>query len=162
MKKWLPQKVSNKAFWVVVLALIVSDQLTKWIVQQQMNLHDTIPLIPNIFHITYILNPGAAFGLMAYQKSFFIVVTLIVLLAILYFYRKIPPEQSSFRLGLAFQGGGATGNLIDRVKEGYVVDFIDFRIWPVFNIADIAITLGVILLIYSIVTMPEEDEKIFK
>ncbi|WP_207707950.1 signal peptidase II [Heliorestis convoluta] len=155
----LPQKISNRSFWSIVFVIVFIDQLTKWLVHQQMTLYQSIPLIPNIFHLTYIRNPGAAFGMLAYQKSFFIVITILILLVIFYFYRKIPPEQPIFRLGLALQGAGAIGNFIDRLKDGYVIDFFDFRLWPVFNIADIAISVGVLLLIYSILTMPDDEKQ---
>lgn len=135
------------------------DQITKIVVQTRMVEHESIPLIQNILHLTYILNPGAAFGMLAHQTEFFIVITSAVIIGIAYFYTNVPPEQVFFRLGLALQAGGAAGNLIDRLRTGLVVDFIDFRVWPVFNLADSAITVGVILLSYSLLFLSESDDK---
>ncbi|MBC9783302.1 signal peptidase II [Heliobacterium chlorum] len=154
--KW---KVSDRVFWLILLGAMVVDQWTKYIVQSKMAEYESIPIIPNIFHLTYILNPGAAFGMMANKTIFFVAVTIIVIAAILYFYRTVPPEQFLFRLGLALQAGGAVGNLIDRLRTGLVVDFFDFRVFPVFNMADTAITIGVTLILISLVITPETKDK---
>lgn len=137
------------------LALFTVDQLTKLLVQFSMHLGDSIPVIPGLFHITYVLNPGAAFGMLAYQTTFFILITLGVLGVIGYVYWKVGPERELLRVSLALQVAGALGNLIDRIRVGRVIDFFDFRIWPVFNVADILIFLGVLLLIYEAVKKEE-------
>ncbi len=103
----------------------------------------SIPIIENIFHFTFVQNPGAAFGIFAYKTAFFIVVATVVTAVIIYFNYTMPKDRRLLRWGLALQLGGALGNLIDRLKTGYVIDFFDFRVWPVFNIADIAIVVGV-------------------
>lgn len=115
-----------------------------------MSLNQSIPVITNVFHITYVHNFGAAFGLFAHRTGFFIFVTTVVVLLIFVFLRHLPKEQKLLRAALVLQLGGATGNLIDRVRLGYVIDFFDLRVWPVFNVADIAIVFGVGLLILDL------------
>jgi signal peptidase II len=121
-----------------------------------MVLYESIPVIPNIFHLTYIENPGAAFGLLANQRIFFIVITIIILIAVIYFYRQLKPGQILLKIALGMVVGGAIGNLIDRLRIGMVTDFFDFRIWPVFNIADSAIVIGMIYISYQLLFHGEE------
>lgn len=126
------------------------DQATKWWVQLTMAEGESIPVIDGIFHFTYVLNPGAAFGILENQTWFFILIALFLLLGITYIFPQIPDEQSVLRWGTGLLSGGAVGNLVDRIRLGQVVDFFDFRIWPVFNVADIAIVCGVGLMMYSL------------
>ncbi|MDR3564870.1 MAG: signal peptidase II [Negativicutes bacterium] len=147
---------------ILFLALIVValDQWAKFSVQSQMTPGMSIPVINDIFHITYVLNPGAAFGILEHQTGFFLLVALTLFIAILYFYPRIPPGYRLLRIGLGLQVGGAMGNVVDRVKTGFVVDFLDFRVWPVFNIADMAIVVGVSLIIFDVVYLSgKRDEK---
>jgi signal peptidase II len=126
------------------------DQLSKFMVVSLMETGQSIPVIDNFFYITYVRNPGAAFGMLPYRTAFFVIVTLLVMGFIIYYYRTLPAGFSLLRLGLAMQLGGALGNLIDRVRSTYVVDFIDFRIFPpVFNLADTAIVTGIIIFLYA-------------
>lgn len=134
-------------FLLGALAVFVLDQGIKWLVIRYMELGQSIPLIENVFHLTYVQNPGAAFGMLPYRTAFFIVVTVLVVGGIALYYRKIPPGRRWLKAGLTLQVGGALGNLADRVRFGRVVDYLDFRVWPVFNLADIAIVTGVGLLI---------------
>ena len=130
---------------LTVLAVVGLDQLSKYLVMNTMEVGQSISIIPNFFYITYIRNPGAAFGMLPYRTTFFILVTIIVLVFILYYYRTLPAGFGLLRFGLALQLGGALGNLIDRLRHnGDVVDFLSFNIFPpVFNIADSAIVVGV-------------------
>ncbi len=116
----------------------------------------SIPVIPQVFHITYILNAGAAFGILENQQWFFILIGLAVLGAAAWFYSCLQRENACIRYGVSLLLGGAAGNLIDRIFRGSVVDFFDFRIWPVFNIADIAIVVGVGCIIYSLLFETKE------
>lgn len=142
---------------VLVLAVVVAtiDQGIKYYVQSHMTLGMSIPVITGVFHITYILNPGAAFGILEYQTKFFVAIAVIMLAALVYFYRHIAAGHRLLRFGAGLLAGGAAGNVIDRVTTGYVVDFLDFRIWPVFNSADIAIVTGVGCIIFTMLFMPE-------
>lgn len=143
-------------FWITVILVLMIDQGTKFIVKNSMTIYDSIPLIPNIFHLTYIENPGAAFGLLANQRVFFIVITSVILIAVIYFYYQLKGEHILLRIALGMVVGGAIGNLIDRLRMGMVIDFFDFRIWPVFNIADSAIVLGMIYISYQLLFHGEE------
>lgn len=138
-------------FILAVLAVFLLDQGTKWLVMRNMEIGESIPIISNVFHLTYVRNPGAAFGMLAYKTTFFIVITVLVVVAIAWYYRKIPDNRRWLKLGLILQVGGAIGNLVDRIRFGRVIDFFDFRVWPVFNIADIAIVVGVGLLFLEVI-----------
>lgn len=144
---------------ILAMAVVVIDQWSKYYIQTHMNLGMSIPVIPSVFHFTYILNPGAAFGILENQRIFFVIIGLIMIGAVLYLYPRIPAKMRLLRLGTGLMMGGAVGNVIDRIKTGFVVDFFDFRIWPVFNIADIAIVIGVSCIIYTLVfTVEKKDE----
>lgn len=140
------------------ILVFVIDQLVKHLVVSTMHLGQSFPVIKGIFHITYVLNPGAAFGMLEHQRWFFIVVALVAVLLGVFFYRKLQQESILMRSGAGLLLGGAVGNLADRIQSGLVVDFLDFRVWPVFNIADIAICAGAGILIYDIWQRRNEDE----
>ena len=147
--------MKNKYTWfsAVLASIVFFDQLTKYAVVQRFRLHESVRVIPGFFDLTYVRNPGAAFGFLAgasgvWRSVFFITVSIIALAVILALVR-----QAHDRLPLmafALIGGGAVGNLIDRVRFGEVVDFVDWYYrtyhWPTFNIADSAISIGVGLL----------------
>ncbi len=101
-----------------------------------------------IFFITYVRNTGAAFGLLANQHLIIIIAILVAISAIIFYYTHPPFQTRWFSASLGLLLGGAIGNLIDRFRFGYVVDFLDIRVWPVFNVADSAITVGVSILVY--------------
>lgn len=109
----------------------------------------SIQVWPGIFHITYIQNAGAAFGILAEQRWIFIAVSVLLLAAAAFFYPQLRRESAWIRYGAALLVGGAIGNLIDRIWLGQVIDFLDFRVWPVFNIADIGIVVGVGCIMYA-------------
>lgn len=121
-----------------------------------MELYQSIPIIPNIFHLTYIENPGAAFGILANQRIFFIIITFIILAFIYYFYRQLKENQVLLKIALGMVVGGALGNLIDRWRSGTVTDFFDFQIWPIFNIADTAVVVAMLYISYKVLTTKEE------
>ncbi len=136
--------------FLIVLFVVGADQLSKYIVSALMDTGQSIPIINNLLYITYVRNPGAAFGMLPYRTAFFVVVTLVVVGFIIYYYRTLPAGFTLLRLGLALQLGGAIGNLIDRVRSTYVVDFIDVSFFPpVFNLADTAIVVGIILFLFA-------------
>lgn len=138
--------------WLFVLPLVVVilDQFSKYIVVENMSLGESIPISEEVFHLTYILNPGAAFGMFAHNRLFFIAIAVIVIGIIIWARREILASPWEVKAGCGLFLGGAIGNLIDRARQGLVIDFFDFRIWPVFNIADIAICIGVGLIIWNL------------
>lgn len=136
--------------FVLPLAVVILDQFSKYIVVENMALGESIPIIEEVFHLTYILNPGAAFGMFAYNRLFFIAIAVIVIGIIIWARREILASPWEVKAGCGLFLGGAIGNLIDRARQGLVIDFFDFRIWPVFNIADIAICIGVGLIIWNL------------
>ena len=142
---------------VTVISLVL-DQWTKWLVDQKMALHESIPLIDNFLALTYVRNKGAAFGIFAdssFRIPFFITVSIVAIVGITWFYRKIEEEQRLLQWALALVLSGAIGNLIDRVLYGEVIDFVDAHWyqyhWPAFNVADSAISVGVTLLLVDLV-----------
>lgn len=141
------------------LAIIIVDQWTKYYIEHTMTLGMSIPIIPDIFHITYILNAGAAFGILEHQTELLVFIALIMITTLIYFYNRIPRTLRLLHFGLGLLAGGSIGNVIDRVRTGYVVDFFDFRIWPIFNIADIAIVCGVSSIILTLLFFGKEVDK---
>jgi signal peptidase II len=142
----------------LAILIVIMDQLSKSYVQTHMVVGMSIPVLQDVFHITYILNPGAAFGLFEHQTVFFILIAVSMVVATVYFYPKIPSQYGLLRFGTGLMVGGALGNVIDRIKTGYVVDFFDFRIWPIFNIADAGIVCGVGCIMFTIIYLYKEDE----
>ena len=136
--------------FVLPLAVVILDQFSKYIVVENMALGESIPIIEEVFHLTYILNPGAAFGMFAHNRLFFIAIAVIVIGIIIWARREILASPWEVKAGCGLFLGGAIGNLIDRARQGLGIDFFDFRIWPVFNIADIAICIGVVLIIWNL------------
>lgn len=138
------------AVWIFAAFIFAVDQLTKALVKMHMAPNQSIPVIDNILHLTYVQNTGAAFSLLKGRVFFFVVVSFAVIAVIVYYLIRLPKEKKLFKFTLALVLGGAFGNLVDRLRFGYVVDFIDFRIWPVFNVADSAVVIGVLLLLYLV------------
>ncbi len=136
--------------FVLPLAVVILDQFSKYIVVENMALGESIPIVEEVFHLTYILNPGAAFGMFAHNRLFFIAIAVVVIGIIIWARREILASPWEVKAGCGLFLGGAIGNLIDRARQGLVIDFFDFRIWPVFNIADIAICIGVGLIIWNL------------
>jgi len=144
---------------IIVLAVVILDQLTKYLVLNNLKDIGHIPIIQNIFHLTYVENRGAAFGILQNQKYFFVIMKSIVIAVIIYFLIREKNLRKSVVVCLSLIAGGAIGNLIDRIRFGFVVDFFDFRVWPVFNIADMAIVIAQILLIYIVIKYDSFKQK---
>ena len=148
--------MKNKYLWVgsIAGAVLLLDQVTKFLVMRHIRMFEVITVIPGFFNLTYVRNRGAAFGMLAgvpgiWRSAFFIIVTVIAVAAIVLLIRKTSERLLVSAFSLI--AGGALGNLIDRVRWGEVVDFIDWYArsyhWPTFNIADSAISVGVGLLV---------------
>lgn len=153
MLKWL---------WLSTL-IIISDQLTKVAASHYLTLHDPVPVTP-FFNLTLMHNTGAAFSFLSdaggWQRWFFTVLAIAVSGAIVYWLKNLSREQRWQAASLALILGGAIGNVIDRVRLGYVVDFIQLYYesfyWPAFNIADSAITVGAVIFVATGLFQPKE------
>ena len=137
-------------FFVISFLVILADRLTKMLVMDRMQEGMSIPVVQGFFNFTYVLNPGAAFGMLPNNRVFFIALTVAVLVIAFVARKQIAKEGPWFTYGMSLFLGGAIGNLLDRIKTGLVVDFFDFIVWPVFNVADIAICVGVGMIIWSV------------
>lgn len=115
-----------------------------------MILGESIPVISDVFHWTYIINAGAAFGMLENSRIFFVSTAFLVVVAAIYLRKHILAENLYIRLGSGLFIGGTIGNMWDRIVSGGVTDFFDFRIWPVFNVADIAICVGAALVVLGV------------
>lgn len=134
---------------LVSLIVIIVDQLSKYLTVKYMTEGASIPIIPGVFHLTFIYNRGAAFGLLENQQWIFILVALALIAVVFYFRQDIKEADEYTRFGTALLLGGAIGNLIDRIRINMVIDYFDFIIWPIFNIADVAICVGVSMIIWG-------------
>lgn len=134
----------------IIIIIVLVDQLVKWVVQTRMTPYQSIDIWNGLVSITYAKNPGAAFNILQSYPILLIVVTVIVFVLVWINRRLIAEYSRIFQVGVAVALGGALGNFIDRVRQGYVVDFIDIYIWPVFNVADTAIVCGVGLIILGL------------
>jgi len=133
----------------ITLIIVFIDQITKFLIKINFELNQTLPLLKNIFHLTYIHNFGAGFGILQQQRFILIFISIIVIGFILFYLDRIKEKERLLQILVGFILGGTIGNLIDRIAYGYVIDFLDFRIWPIFNFADSFVTIGVIgLIIY--------------
>ena len=151
---------------LITSLILIIDQFTKYLIKVNMVLYERIVVIENLFNITYVMNPGGAFGLFAtaspgLRKFIFLFLSSIVALFVVWFYHRCAKDYVFLSYGLALIFGGAVGNLIDRFRYGMVVDFLDFYIgsvhWPAFNVADSAITIGMGILVYHILSNKVPD-----
>lgn len=137
-------------FYLIAILWLCLDQFTKNLVQTHLLLGESLPIIPNIFHLTYILNRGAAFGILSNQRIFFLFIAGVLIAICFYFQDKIREGGKVVQFGSAILVAGTLGNAIDRYMNGAVVDFFDFRFWPIFNVADIGICVGVVIIAWYI------------
>jgi signal peptidase II len=145
---------------MIAAAVLLADQLSKWVIRHVLEPYEVVPVIDSIFHLTHVRNSGGAFSLFAgaseaVRVPFFLAASLVAIVALVYFLRHIPERDRWPIFALAGILGGALGNLVDRVAFGEVTDFLDFHWrgvhWPAFNVADSFITIGVaILLLHSL------------
>lgn len=150
-------------FYIIALFVIALDQLTKWLIVKYLELGESIPVIENFLYITSHRNRGAAWGILEGQMWFFYAITVIVIIGIIYYMQRSAKGNWLLGVSLAFMLGGAIGNFIDRIVRKEVVDFINTYIFgydfPVFNIADSALVVGVVLLM---IQMLLEERKLKK
>ena len=137
----------NRFFAIFILLVIAADQFFKFAVSRLVGVNESLEVVRNFFYVTLVHNTGAAFGIFRNGTIFFVAISIIAVIGILLYQGKHPGISRVKKIAFALIIAGATGNLIDRLRLGYVIDFLDFRIWPVFNVADSAITIGAALLI---------------
>jgi signal peptidase II len=145
---------------LVLIVLIVADQWTKYLAVENLKGNDAMVLIDGVFELHYLENRGAAFGLLQNQKAFFVLIAVIILALILYVLWKTPYHRIYIKLHMAliFIAGGAIGNLIDRIRLDYVVDFFYFSFinFPIFNVADIYVTCSAVALVILLLFVYDE------
>lgn len=135
---------------IATSTVILIDRLTKAFFSDLLSYGESLPVIKNVLHMTLVYNTGIAFGLFKDQGAVFIIMPIIAIILLIfnvYYYRQNDEFIShTYIIAFSLILGGAIGNLIDRIRYGYVIDFIDFRVWPVFNVADSAITIGAVII----------------
>ena len=155
-------------FYLISLAIVLLDQFAKLLVVRSMRLGQNIPIVPGFFDLTFVLNPGAAFSLFAtmpewVRNPFFILISVAAAVLIVAYRSRYVRENRLASVSLALILGGAIGNLIDRLRYGVVVDFLDAHIyqyhWPIFNVADSAISVGVTLLLFEMLLEWRRERK---
>ncbi|WP_400163235.1 signal peptidase II [Brevibacillus sp. TJ4] len=136
-------------YYLIAVVIVALDQWSKHLVVKNMEIGESIPLIADVFHLTSHRNMGAAFGILQNQRWLFIIITIAVVIGIIYSLARIGKTQPRVSFALSLVLGGAIGNFIDRLLTGQVVDFFDFTLinFPIFNIADMAITFGVAIML---------------
>ena len=146
-------------FLMASVFMVLLDFITKYIVTTTMSLNQTIPLLNNIFHLTYVRNTGAAFSMLSGQRLFLILLPFLIIAAIVVYVIIKKPKNKLLLLSLLMIASGGIGNLIDRIRFGYVIDFFDFRLinFPVFNVADIFVTVGAAIFIILLLFSKEEN-----
>lgn len=137
--------------FIIPLFIVFLDQISKLFITKSLSYNQSVPVINGIFHLTLVHNRGAAFGILRNQLPLFVFSSLFAIILIYISLKNDAHKKLSlYSLSLSLILAGALGNLIDRLHFGYVIDFLDFRVWPVFNLADSAITVGAVLLGWSI------------
>lgn len=147
-----PTKSSIKTFILTVFTVFFLDRLSKQVVISFIKLNKSLPVIFGVFHVTYVRNPGASFGLFPQLRNVFLLLSFFFLVGVvLYILLEKPDRLTQILLGLI--AGGTAGNAFDRVAYGAVIDWLDFRFWPIFNFADLAISCGMALLLYKLASL---------
>ena len=139
--------------FIISISILVLDQLTKKLICLSFLPGQSRPIIENIFHLTLVYNKGIAFGLFVDRVIISVFISVMVIILLIVSVIKIKGHDLILKIAFSLILGGAAGNLVDRIRFGYVIDFLDFRVWPVFNLADTAITIGAGLLIVYLFKM---------
>ena len=150
MRDHIRSRVNIFISCATVAGVVLVDQISKIFFSRMLSFGESIPVLRSVFHITLVHNSGIAFGFFKNQGIVFIIIPIIAIVLIVFnicYYRSNTQVSQIYIVGFSLILAGAIGNLIDRVLFGYVIDFIDFRVWPVFNIADSAITIGTVLIL---------------
>ena len=140
---------------LILAAIIISDQVTKHLIRSNLSLGESFPdSWPARF--TYVENTGSAFGLFTDQTIFLIGASTVAIAILVYLFRRIGSSSFLLRASLALQLGGGSSNLVDRIRFGQVTDFVDLRVWPIFNIADSSVVIGIVILAYAILFLDKK------
>ncbi len=146
---------------ITVVLTVLLDRVSKVFFSKILATGETIPVFPDVFHFTLVHNTGMAFGLFRDHGIVFIIIPIIAIALLvynIYYYRENQNLSRSYIFAFSLILGGAIGNLIDRIFVGHVIDFLDFRIWPVFNIADSAITVGAVIILIKCIPMSVKEK----
>lgn len=141
--------------YIIALLVIVIDQITKYVAVAF--LYNPITIINGVFDFTLVYNQGAAFGILQNQKIVFLILTPIIIAFLFFYIKKHYKDNFWGNLSLGLIAGGAIGNYIDRIRLTYVIDFLDFKIWPVFNIADSCVVIGATILCLLLLKTPDKQ-----
>jgi signal peptidase II len=155
----LAMTIKNQLFWIIAFIGLVADQITKYWTVQALELGESIPIWDGVFHFTFVTNPGAAFSLFSENGEWLRWLSLVVSLALMAFAIFGPQLNRWEQAGYGFILSGALGNGIDRFATGEVVDFLDFRLirFPVFNVADICINIGIACILIAAFWLPSDS-----
>ena len=149
-------------FYLIALIIVIADQVTKWSVVRALPLGETRPALGKFLVLTHTRNTGGAFSLMQGGNYLFVTVAFLAIVALIYAFHRYQTRNLHMSVALSLALGGAIGNLVDRIRFGYVVDFFDFQggtghtLWPIFNVADSAISVGIVLLILRMLFAKEK------
>ncbi len=148
---------------VIFAVILLIDQISKFMISNTMRLYESITVIDNIFHITYVKNKGVAFGMMSNYPSVVFFVVLISVILLTYIILHFRGKNLWISWGVSMVLAGATGNFIDRLRLGYVVDFLDIHFWPgIFNVADSSIVIGTFVFLIGILKAEIMDERLHR
>ena len=140
------KKVYRKVF-LTALIIFLLDRFSKYLIISNFKLNESLQIVSNVFHLTYVSNTGIAFGFLKNSAFLLTLIAIFVLTYSIYYATKLKENETWLQAAMGLLIGGIFGNLFDRMIYGYVIDFLDFRIWPVFNIADSSITISAVILV---------------
>lgn len=148
-------------YYIIAILLIIIDQISKWLIVQNFDLYEGKVLIPGFFSLFYIQNKGAAWGIFEGKMIFFYIITILVVGYLVYTFHKYPIKSKLVGYSFSLILAGAIGNFIDRLLNGFVVDMfrLDFINFPIFNVADVCLTIGVALMIIHVLFFEENEER---
>ncbi|MFC1723595.1 signal peptidase II [Nanoarchaeota archaeon] len=156
--RWLLKWQHAIALLCITIAIVAVDRITKFYIEELLYISESIPVIPNIFSITRINNTGAAFGLMKGYNILFFIAALAVFVLFIMYYKEIV-KDNYLMITASFILSGTIGNTLDRLYFGYVVDYLNLSFWPTFNLSDVFLTIGTIMLIWYMWGLKQPEKK---
>lgn len=146
-------------FYGISILVLLSDQIIKYFIDKYMIYGQSVSIFNGFLQLTYVRNTGAAFSLFVGFSPYLIVVGALAVIVVIFFHYRLPSKDLYLQSSLAFILGGCMGNLVDRVLRSFVIDYVDILIWPVFNLADVMINVGVILIAIKLFEKQEAEVK---